>query len=323
VTDIPVSPSDFYGYAPYWLGYPPYAVDGCSLVFVTPAGDLVLRDLAAGTEATIASASEQPRRPAIAGDLVAWEATVNGKPMVRVREGDHTTTIDGPFNHAGEPRVAPGAVVFTGWLAENDLGDTDVFLYDTHCVTKVRSGPGQQRFADISSTHIAWSDFSEGQTGVFMDADGDAADIEVYDRSSNAIYKRKELGKQAFPLLGAEGKLAYLDWGTVHPEPKFSEYDVYIADIAQAASTANLVTHIQTTELYLRPTAHGTQIDWVVSNAGTPALFHRPVDLSSPAVQLDTMGSTELYGPVATSGMAIVASRSNGAASLVLRAVSQ
>ena len=37
-------------------GYPPYAVSGCSLVYVNTSGALVARDLTTGTESTVAAA---------------------------------------------------------------------------------------------------------------------------------------------------------------------------------------------------------------------------------------------------------------------------
>src|SRR5436305_11953808 len=43
-------------------GYPPYAADGCSLVYVAKSGELRLRDLASGRETVLDDASQSPRR---------------------------------------------------------------------------------------------------------------------------------------------------------------------------------------------------------------------------------------------------------------------
>ena len=145
-----VAATDFYGGTPYALGYPSYAIDGCRLVYLAPSADglgsgaLMLRDLQTGDEQTIANAAEAPRRPSIAGEVIAWEATVDGAPGVRVKgaTGD-AVTIQGAFDHAGEPRAATDAVVLTGWLGPKDTDDTGIYLYrlDTKELVVLRVWP--------------------------------------------------------------------------------------------------------------------------------------------------------------------------------------
>src|SRR5581483_4582161 len=140
------------------LGYPPYAVEGCALVYVASDGTLVLRDLAANVATNIAPAGEKPRRPSIAGGMVAWEATVNGTSVVRWRDATgKVDTIAGSFTSAGEPRAAKDAIVFTAWLSGDPKGDTDVLLFATSMktITPVGTGPAQQRFPDIDGTRVA------------------------------------------------------------------------------------------------------------------------------------------------------------------------
>jgi hypothetical protein len=315
VQGIAVAPTDVYGGFPYALGYPPYAIDGCLLAYVKPApdggtsGDLVLRDLGSGTEMTLAPASEAPRRPAIAGDLVAWEATVAGKASVRVRGPSGVVTVAGAYDHAGEPRVAADSVVLTGWLGPMDNADTDVFLYtpSSGAVEVVATGLGQQRFADVSTTHVAWSDFSEGPSGVFNINGGDAANIVVLDRSAQTTIVRAKPGKQAFPMLGADGKVAYLDWGdiAIPPEPKFSEYDLRLGDVAGTLANDVLVEHIIAQAPYLRPVARGAYLEWV-ETPGQTLLRQQPVDLSTPPQTVMTFSASTVFGPSASLAITLV-----------------
>jgi hypothetical protein len=305
---------------PFALGYPPYAIDGCRLAYVKPAapgasmGDLVLRDLTAGTETLLAPAADAPRRPALSGALVAWEATVSGKSAVRVQGPAGITTLAGAFDHAGEPRVAPDAVVFTGWLSAMDLGDTDVFLYtpSTGEFTVVATGPGQQRFADVSPDHLAWSDFSEGPSGAFTMDGTDAADIVVRDRAAQVTTVWTKPGKQAFPMLGAQGKLAYLDWGLVHPEPKFSEYDLRVGPIAGPVGTDVLVEHIAAEVPYIRPIARGAYLEWVALVNG-PVLRRQAADLATPVETVSTFSGVTVYGPSASEAITLVAAKATAA----------
>jgi len=291
------------------LGYPPYALDGCTLVYAAPGGDLRLRDLSTGAETPLAPASEQPRRPAIAGDLVAWEAVVGGASLVRVSRAGQTTTIAGPFDHAGEPRVTGDAVVFTAWLTADDAGDTDVYLYlpASAQLVAVATGWGQQRFADVSPASVAVSDFSEDPTGAFSDTTHRDADVVVFDRATLAKTVRHLPGKQAFPMLGPGQHLAYLDWGLVTPEPKFSAYVIRLGLVpADPTTDANVKGSGQVTvnTPYTRPSVRGAFIEWIDESSGAGGLFRAPLDLSSAPTS--TLGGLPLLGPVAGQPLTVV-----------------
>ncbi|WP_437971080.1 hypothetical protein WMF04_18115 [Sorangium sp. So ce260] len=303
-------------------GAPPYAIDGCWLVYVgAPAagdgsGDLKLRDLGTGEELLLAPAAEEPRRPALAGDVVAWEATENGTRVVRVRWGGEAGTIPGPFDHAGEPRVEGDAVVLTGWLTADEAGDTDIFLYEPGQAEAVRiaSGPGQQRFPDISATHVAFADFSEDPDGRFDEDERDLADIVVYDRRTGRATPRSREGKQAFPMLGAGERVAYLEWEWMHPEPKFERFDLLLGDIAAPGSGDAVAASIEMAGApYVLPAVRGELVEWVERPGGGEAsLRRRPADLSAPAAEVPGLSGLELFGPSASATITVLAARSPG-----------
>jgi hypothetical protein len=298
------------------IAFPSYAVDGCSLAYVSRAGDLRLRDLATGHEDTLAPASEAPRRPAIHGVVVAWEATSAGASVVRfVADGAPAVTVDGDFDHAGEPRAADDAVVFTAFATPDDQGDTDVMLVDvgSGAVSLVGGGVGQQRFADVSATHVAYTDFAEDPDGRF-DGDGtDLADVVVVERATGHVTRRAKPGKQAFPMLGANGALAYLDWSSVHPEPKFQAYDIEVASIDAAPAADALLAHVQTVGAYVRPTASGALVDWIAQDdTGASALLRRPTDLSTAAERAASLSGFVSVGPAATGAFTVVSEDQSG-----------
>jgi hypothetical protein len=319
---IEVATTDVYGGPPYALGYPPHAVDGCSLAYVAPDGRLRLRDLRVGIEQTLAEAAEEPRRPSIGDFVVAWEATESGRRVVRVRGGDTTVTVTGAFDHAGEPRATANAVVFTGWRTADEAGDTDIFMFIPGAAEAepIAEGPGQQRFADISFTHVAFSDFSEDPDGRFDQNAFDLSDVVVIERASGATTRRMLPGKQAFPMLGAQGRVGYLEWGPLHPEPKFSAYTLFLGDVMGSAETDEAVVPIETLVPYVRPVARGAFVEWVAwPNASAPSLWRRRADLSEPAVEVPSIEGTEMYGPTANEYFTVLATRSAGGA-MVLRA---
>jgi hypothetical protein len=318
VDGIAVASVDVYGGPPYALGYPPYAIDGCRLAYLAAplpgegSSALYLRDLETGADTLLEAAVEEPRRPTIAGDVIAWEATSSEGRVVRVRAGGETVTVTGAFHHAGEPRASEDGVVMTAWLGESDLDDTDIFLFKLGdaAASPIAPGPGQQRFPDISKTHVAFADFSEDPDGRFDENAFDLADVVIVDLATKAVAPRKRGGKQAFPLLGAEGSIAYLAWGPAHPEPKFSAYELLVGDL-DAAPGADLVAASITTSIpYIRPVARGALVEWIHWPPGGAASFwRRPADLSEPPEQVPGLDGLILFGPSATTTISIVAAQ--------------
>lgn len=313
------------------LGHPPYAAYGCTLVYVAAtaagAGDLRVRDLSTGNEIVLAPASESPRRPTIAGDVIAWEAKENGRAVVRVHGGGATFTPAGAFDHAGEPRAAVDAVAFTAWSGADALSDTDVMVVDvaSRTVRTVLGGPGQQRFADISKGTLAATDFSEDPDGTFNDNETDQADIILFDRVSSAVTRRPRAGKQAFPILATAARLGYLDWALVHPEPKLSQYALRVGDLAgRPEADVELAIVTDASGQYVLPSGQGGVIMWIDRPlGGSAALWQAPVDLSRPAAIVPGLAGRELFAPAVTGSFTFLGTRAAASSTVLLTAVTR
>jgi hypothetical protein len=313
-------------------GYPSYAVDGCALAYVAggPA-ELRMRDLASNREWVVANADELPRRPTVSGsgEVIAWEATIDGVNVVRVSYRGVVSTVRGSFDHAGEPRASADGVVFTTWATTDPLGDTDVALYllATQETVPVVSRPSQQRFAEISETHIVFTDFAEDPDGHYDANSNDLADIGVYDRKTHEITIRALAGKQAFPLLLAGGSLAYLhwDWVEVHPEPKLAAYRLRVGPLAPVVGITDREMALVTAAFppYVRPTAHGATLEWVDSPRGIFQLWRGATDSSSPPTAVSGLRGGPLYAPVATQTFTVLATRATTTAPASLMAVAR
>jgi hypothetical protein len=287
-------------------GFPPYAISGCSLVYVAKGGALVLRDLTTRAETTIAEAADSPRRPTIAGDVIAWEAGSS----VRVRANGTTTTIAGAFVAAGEPRAGGRIVAFTAWLAAPPNGDTDVLVYDVDAaaISAGIGGPAQQRFADTDGVRVAATDLSEDPDGRY-DGDGtDLADIAVFDRTTQALVKRAMPGKQAFPMLAAGDRVAYLSWNEVHPEPKLVEYVLRSGTIAADPATDVTIADVKyVSDQYARPAVHGATLEWIANPDGVTAMWRAPVDGSAAPAKVSGLEGLTLYAPAPSDDFSVVA----------------
>ncbi len=295
-------------------GYPPYAAWGCRVVYVAPTGDLVSRDLATGAAETIAPRSDSPRRPALSADTIAWERGPEDRPEVVVRVGGVTLRPTGAFALGAEPRVDGDVVVFTGF-AGTLAGDSDIFLYDVakRTVERLTDAPGQQRFADVSATHIAWTDFSEDPDGRFDDDRRDVSDVVVHVRATGARVTRKLPGKQAFPVLVSGSHLGYLDWAAIHPEPKLEAYVLRAGDLLDATRDRDIATVRSTQTVPTRPTGRAGVLEWIDHPETRTRWFRAPADGSTPPAEVQGTTGLELYPPQAARTFSLVATRALGA----------
>lgn len=304
-------------------GYPPYAVAGCSLVYVSNAGALVLRDLASGAEETLAAAEERPRHPAASTDVIAWEAAEGEATVVRVRvrAASATETISGAFVGAGEPRVSGASVAFTAWVSATDA---DVWLYDamTGSTHAVFGGPGEQRFADVSAEYVVATDFSEDPDGKY-DGAGDLADIVVFDRATRTATRRVAEKKQAFPMLVNGALLGYLEWSLVHPEPKLEAYALRVGRIAgPAAEDTTIADVVLRAPAPVRPSTVNGLIEWIANPDGKTTLWRAPADRSTEPVAASGLDGLHVYAPASGPSFTVLAG-STGEGAPRLRTVSR
>lgn len=309
------------------LGYPPYAFDGCTLVYVANGSDqgaLHVRDLATGRDEVLETAASKPRRPTVSGPVIAWEADGASGTEVRVRTDGKIETLSGAFVHAEEPRASSDAVVFTAFLGPGPNDDSDVYLFDvvSRELSVIAGGAGQQRFADISPTHVAFTDFSEDPQGYFNEM-GSISDIAMVERATHLRSNRAAPGKQAFPLLGTDGVFAYLEWAAVHPEPKLGQFWLKVGRLDRPVSEDfNVKTsgQVSTNPAYVRPSLRGLNLDFIDQGAEGAALFRATLGTPSALVSLKIQGALQLFGPVAGERFTLLANQ-RSAQSFALLAV--
>jgi hypothetical protein len=288
------------------LGYPPYAFDGCSLVYVASGsepGVLRLRNLATGDDTVLELAASKPRRPTISGSVIAWEVDGALGSEVRVRAGGKVETLSGAFVRAEEPRATVDAVAFTAFLGPGPNDDSDVYLFEVQSgeLSAIAVGAGQQRFPDVSPTHVAFTDFSEDARGYFDEA-GSISDIALIERVTGTRSNRVLPGKQAFPLLGADGVFAYLEWGAVHPEPKLGQFWLKVGYLDRPVTedfNVKTTGQVSTDPAYVRPSLHGLNLDFVDRGPDGAALYRAALSTPGTLVSFKVAGSLQLFGPVA------------------------
>jgi hypothetical protein len=298
------------------LGYPPYAFEGCTLVYIATGSDpgaLRVRDLASGEDTVLETAARHPRRPTISGEVIAWEADGAVGSEVRVRVGAKIESMSGAFMRAEEPRATDDAVVFTAFLGAGPNDDSDVYLFDvvTGQLSAVATGPGQQRFADVSPTHIAITDFSEDAKGYFNEL-GSISDIALIERATGLRTNRPSPGKQAFPLLGAQGVFAYLEWAAVHPEPKLGQFWLKVGYLGRPSSedfNVKTAGQVSTNPAYVRPSLRGLNLDFVDQGPDGASLYRAALATPGTLISSQIPGAMLLFGPVAGDRFTLLANQ--------------
>lgn len=286
------------------LGYPPYSADGCRIAYVSGAGELRLRDLQFGTDTLVAPASESPRRPTLTEDLLAWEATVEGRTRIRIKTGETIEESPATLASATEPKAYGTAVVFTAW--PSGPIDSDVWLFEDGASIAVASGPGEQRFADLSATWVAFADFSEDPDGRYDENEKDVSDIVLVHRTTGEVVRRPQPGKQSFPMLTGGDLVAYLDWNAVHPEPKFEAFKLRVGDRRAAPAEDRTVVEITRQGPPARPAGRGGVLEWVADTDQGPRLFRAPADGTQPPAPIADV-DVAVASPSITNAMTIVA----------------
>jgi hypothetical protein len=118
-------------------------------------------------------------------------------------------------------------------------------------------------------------------------------------------------------MLGAEGKIAYLNWSLVHPEPKFSAYGVQIGPIDGDGADDVAAAQLETQTLFVRPVVRAGRLTWVTAETGHSALMQRAVDLATPAETVNVFMEGVVFGPSASNALTLVgASSTDGAVTL-------
>jgi hypothetical protein len=216
--------------------------------------------------------------------------------------GGTTITMPVPagYDHVDEPATATSIVVVTAWRTTASDSDTDVFAFDptTSTLTPIVVAPKQQRFAAVSDTIVAVTDFTEDPIGAYTGSGNDLADIGVFTRASTSYVVRQRPGKDAFPVIVTNDILGYLHWGDVHPEPKLEAYTIYTGTIGADPLADTKIADVTNAYALERPSAKNGIIEWVATIQGSSSLWRaNAASPSAPAAAL-TVTNESLLGSV-------------------------
>ncbi|HSO32314.1 MAG TPA: hypothetical protein VLT33_07360, partial [Labilithrix sp.] len=113
---------------------------------------------------------------------------------------------------------------------------------------------------------------------------------------------RRLPGKQSFPILGDDDVLAYLEWGSIHPEPKLAAYELRVGKVVGDAATDRALAKVEYAGAYARPALAGGTLEWIANPDGVTRLYRAPLDGSAPPAVVRGLDDLRLFAPAPTTG---------------------
>lgn len=228
-------------------------------------GDIWLMRLDTGHKSVLVSAPGVQRDPVIEGDRVVW---------ADARGGDFDLwTLTFVDNVAGEPTLLRGGrgdqdqPAMSGtrlvWIGRDkepySALEAEVYTLDLAVANSERRltiDNAEQTQPDIDGERIVWADFTPSFEARYLDVNDplkNNADILGFDLGTMTGFSMTDdLSKQLRPAID-DDVVAWLDWRGINPEPKYSEFQVYVRRLGEPLERRLAWSSWDRPELWRRP----------------------------------------------------------------------
>lgn len=290
------------------------AMEG-DLVVWSDDGDLFLWDGATRTPLVVGPGIAKD--PTIADGRLVWADNRGGDfdlwTMTLSPRGT-PTLLRGGAGDQDQPVLDGSRLV---WIGTDTLPHTpreaEVYTADLAVAGSERrltNDPYEQTQPDVSGTRIVWADFAHSPDAMYIDvADPlrNNADIYGWDLAGDSGFiVTQEATKQLRPAIDGE-VVVWLDWRGINPEPKYSEFQVYVRRLSDQGPTAErrlAWSSWSRPELWRRPAVSGDTVVFIaepqVAGAGyVTGLLAVAVDGGEPWL---LAGSTSVLDSVVVDG---------------------
>ncbi len=277
------------------------------------------------------------------GDLFMWDATTNVKEALVVGQGmqKDPELVDGLLvwadNRAGDfdlwsmrlmptrtepalfrggpgdqdqPVMSEGRLVWVGRdRAPHSAREAEIFTMELAVADSERqlTDDGyEQTQPDIDGERIVWADFAHSPDAMYVDISDplrNNADIYGWDLVADRQFiVTEDLSKQLRPSIDGD-TIVWLDWRGINPEPKYSEFQVFVKRLGDAVERRVAWSSWSRPELWRRPAISGDTIVFIAepSTPGTgfvTGLLAVSIDGGSPWM---VKGSTSVLDSVVVS----------------------
>jgi beta propeller repeat protein len=287
--DTSVAPSDIQGPGPEDITEPidpsgsfEIGQDACCLsvsgdrAVWAEGGDLWVHTLSTGISVVLIDHEATQTDPALYGDVVVWADDRGGDLdlwMMDLTVGTPSLLFGAPGDQDA-PSIDGTRVVFVHRaVAPHSDKEADIWmidLEDTSTAAALTSDTSEQSYPHIHGDRVIWTDFRNDPQGVYTDfADPleNNGDIYGYDLTLDEEFVvTNDPSKQLRPTIEGED-VVWLDWRGINPEPKYSEFQVYVRTVSpeMVLGPERLIawSSWETPGLWQRPSVLNGVVAWI------------------------------------------------------------
>lgn len=271
------------------------------LIVWSDDGDLYLWDAAANSKTLLVGGPGVQKDPMLVGGRLVWADDRGGDfdlwTMQLAPERTEPTLLRGGPGDQDQPVMHDTRLVWIGRdLAPHTAREAEVFTMDLAVAGSERqltSDAYEQTHPAVSGQRIVWADFAHSPDAMYIDiADPlrNNADIFGWDLEQDGQFVvTEDLSKQLRPAIDGE-TVVWLDWRGINPEPKYSEFQVYVRRLSEQGPEAErLLAHSSWSrpELWRRPAIDGDVVVFIAEPSApgsgfVTGLLAVPVDGGAP-----------------------------------------
>ncbi|MCC6624602.1 MAG: hypothetical protein IT385_25360 [Deltaproteobacteria bacterium] len=250
-------------------------------------GDLWMIDLANGRRAPLVIAAGVQKDPVLEGDRLVWADSRGGDFDLWTLTFDDdgaagsAALLRGGPGDQDEPALSGARLVWIGRdAAPHTALEAEVWTLELGAGAHARSerrltfDAAEQTQPDVDGDTIVWADFTLSPAARYLpenDPLKNNADILGIDLATDeALEITRDLSKQLRPAIDGD-VVAWLDWRGINPEPKYSEFQVYVRRFGELVERRLAWSSWDRPELWRRPAvSQGVVVFIAEPTAGTP-----------------------------------------------------
>lgn len=231
-------------------------------------GDLWMIELTTGRRSPLVIGAGVQKDPVLEGDRLVWADSRGGDfdlwtlVFTDGVAGAPTLLRGGPGNQ-DEPALSGARLVWIGRDApphtalEAEVWTRDLAADDpATSERRLTFDAAEQTQPDVDGDKVVWADFSLSPAARYLpenDPLKNNADILGIDLGSDETFEvTRDLSKQLRPAIDGD-VVAWLDWRGINPEPKYSEFQVYVRRFGDLVERRLAWSSWDRPELWRRP----------------------------------------------------------------------
>jgi len=279
-------------------------------------GDIWMMRLDTGHKSVLVAAPGEQRDPVLDGDRLVWADRRGGDfdLWTLTFSGDvpgEPVLLRGGRGDQDQPAISGTRVVWIGRdrepysALEAEVYTMDLAVADSE--RRLTNDGAEQTQPDIDGDRIVWADYSPSPDLRYLDINDplrNNADILGFDLATNTAFTMtNDPSKQLRPAIDKD-VVAWLDWRGINPEPKYSEFQVFVRRIGEPVERRLAWSSWSRPDLWKRPAVADGVVLFIAEpsalGAGVTSVLAVDADGGEPWL---VAGSSSVLDSVVTDGI--------------------